>query len=184
MIGMAIGLALPAGLNAYIPLIVLGIAGRVEWVQLKAPYSLLGEWWVLAIMGVLLVVEFFADKVPVLDTANDVVHTIIRPLAGAIAFAGASGVVTRIDPTIAFIIGLLLAGSVHGAKAAARPVVNAATGGVGGPVLSLVEDFAALVSSIIAVLVPMLSLAIVVGFVAFIAWALSRWRARAHAMAG
>lgn len=170
----AIGLAVPAGLNAYIPLFAVAVAQRLGWLELAHPYSLVGEWWAIALIVVLGIVEFAADKFPAVDHVNDVVQTFVRPAAGGILMAGASGQVGQDYPIVMIVCGVLLAGAVHAAKATARPVVNASTGGAGAPVVSLAEDAVAAVSSVVAIVAPVLVALMVAGT----GWMLWRWRRR------
>lgn len=175
----SIGLSAPAGLNAYIPLLTVAIAERAGWIALPEPYSLLGEWWAIGLVAVLLIVEFVADKVPAVDHVNDVVQTVIRPAAGGLLFAAGTSE-TGLDPTAAVVVGVLLAGGVHVAKASARPVVNAATGGVGAPVVSVAEDGVAAGLSIAAIAAPILVGVLLGGaLVGFVWWSSGR-RARAQ----
>ncbi len=153
-----LGLSGAAGLNAYVPLVVVAGLGRAGVLKLSAPFDVLTNGWVLGVLVALLVVEFLVDKIPVLDHANDVVQTFVRPAAGALLFAGASGAIADISPVLLVIAGLFTAFSVHATKAAARPLVNSATVGVGGPVVSVVEDVASVVASLIAIFVPLLVL--------------------------
>ncbi len=165
-------LAAPAGLNAYIPLLVLGIAGRFNVIELTGPYTFLEQWWMLALMAVLLAIEIVADKVPAVDTVNDAIQTVVRPVAGGLLAVSAAGVVKA--PAVAlFVAGVLLAGGVHAAKASARPAVNVATGGTGAPVVSAIEDVASLVLSVLAILVPLFA-AIVIGVMFFLLWRLAK----------
>jgi hypothetical protein len=173
----ATGLALAAGLNAWIPLVLLGALDRFTGlVELPPGWAWLANEWVLLILVVLLVLEFVADKVPGLDSVNDVVQTVVRPTAGGIAFGSGLGATTVAvtDPAAFFAsdqwvpvaIGVGLALAVHLAKAAARPVLNAATGGVAAPVASAVEDAGSVALVIAAILAPVL----VVLAVAAAAW--------------
>lgn len=171
-----IALAAPAGLNAYIPLLAVALAERFGWVTLRAPFDILGEWWMIALIAVLLIVEIVADKVPAVDHANDVVQSIVRPAAGgllAVAFAGGG----EVRPIVTVVAGVLLAGSVHAAKASARPVLNVATGGVAAPITSTVEDIASAALTVLAFVVPLL---VVVGVLVLLGtiWYLVRRRMR------
>jgi len=112
-----ITLAAPAGVNAYIPLLAVAVAQAFGWLQLKAPFNVLGEWWVIAIIAVLLAVELVADKVPAVDHVNNAIQTVVRPAAGGILAVAASGT-TEINPYLLAITGVLIAGGVHGVKAA------------------------------------------------------------------
>jgi hypothetical protein len=161
------GLAASAGLNAYIPLLIMGLMGRyTDLMELPSGWQWLTNGWVIAIMAVLLVVEVVADKVPVVDHVNDVVQTFVRPTAGGLAFGAGStaDTVTVSDPGSFFgshqwvpvAAGVVIALVVHGVKAASRPVVNATTAGVGAPVASTIEDITSVVLSLLAILVPVL----------------------------
>jgi hypothetical protein len=166
----AFGLSASAGLNAYIPLLVIALAARyTDLITLVPPYDVLTDGWVIGVIVVLLVVEVLADKVPMIDHINDIVGTVVRPAAGAIVFAAAmTGAISTVDPRLALILGAVTAGATHGAKATARPVVTATTGGIGNPVVSTLEDIAALLTSLLALLAPaMLALALVL-FVALV----------------
>jgi len=163
------GLAASAGLNAYIPLLTMGLLARFsDLVALPDGWQWLSNGWVIGILAVLLSIEVVADKVPVVDHVNDVVQTVVWPPAGGLAFgAGASSeTVTVSDPAAFFsshqwvpvAAGMVIAFAVHGVKAASRPVVNATTAGVGAPVASTAEDFSSVVLSVVALLVPVLVL--------------------------
>ncbi len=175
----SIGLALPAGLNAYIPLLAVSIAGRAGLLTLAAPYDLISEWWAMALIAVLLVVEIVADKLPAVDHVNDVIQTVIRPAAGGLVAVASPGAATDVSPVLLIALGILLAGGVHVAKATTRPAVNASTAGVGGPVASVVEDVVALVTSVAAVLAPILVVAAAALF-GWLLWALPRRGGRAR----
>lgn len=183
------GLAASAGLNAYIPLVTMGLLARyTDLIDLPSGWSWLSNGWVLSILAVLLAVEVVADKVPVLDHVNDVVQTAVRPTAGGLAFgAGSSSeTVTVSDPGqffssnqwVPIAVGVLIALGVHGVKSAARPVINATTAGVGAPVASTVEDFSSVAMSVIAIVLPLLVLVFLVGMVIFVVWLLRRRRER------
>ena len=163
------GLAASAGLNAYIPLLTMGLLARyTDAIDLPSGWSWLSNGWTLTILVVLLAVEVVADKIPVVDHVNDIVQTVVRPTAGGLAFgAGSSSeTVTVADPGSFFgshqwvpvAAGVLIALCVHGVKAASRPVVNATTAGIGAPVASTAEDLSSVVLSLLAILLPVLVL--------------------------
>ena len=183
------GLAASAGLNAYIPLLLLGLLSRYTGlIDLPGSWRWLSNGWVIAILVVLLAVEVVADKVPVVDHVNDVVQTVVRPTAGGLAFgAGSSSqTVTVSDPGDFFssrqwmpiVAGLLIALTVHGIKSAARPVINATTAGFGAPVASTAEDITSVVMSVVAVILPVLVLAFLLGIALFVFWIARRRRSR------
>jgi len=183
------GLALAAGVNAYIPLLTIGLASRMlEFVQVPDAWRWLENEWVLGILGVLLVVEFFADKIPVVDSVNDWLQTAVRPAAGGIAFGSGSTseTLTVQDPAaflasdqwVPVVAGAVLALIVHVVKLLARPVLNAVTVGAAAPIVSLAEDAAGLFLSVLAIILPILVL-ISVPLLAWWAWsAVSRARRR------
>ena len=162
-------LAASAGLNAYIPLLGLGLLSRfTELVQLPAGWAWLENEWSLGVIGVLLLVEVLVDKVPALDTINDVLQTIIRPASGGMVFAAGAGsdTVAVSDPA-AFIgsdqiwpvvIGVGIALVPHVLKAVARPILNVLTGGAGAAVSSTLEDLGAIALTLLAVVAPVLGL--------------------------
>jgi uncharacterized membrane protein len=154
----AFGLSASAGLNAYIPLLVVGvIAHYTDWITLNDPWNLLANPWVLIVLGILVIIEMLADKIPAVNHINDAIQTFIRPTAGAIAFAASAKVITDVHPVLALICGLLVAGSVHAVKAVAvRPIVTATTGGAGNIPVSIAEDIFSTVMSILAIVVPIL----------------------------
>ncbi|GAA3766782.1 DUF4126 domain-containing protein [Micromonospora maritima] len=183
------GLAASAGLNAYIPLMLMGLLARyTDLIELPSGWQWLGNGWVLAILAVLLAVEVVADKIPVVDHVNDMVQTVVRPTAGGLAFGAGSGseTVTVSDPDTFFsthqwvpvVVGVLIALGVHLLKAAARPVVNATTAGFGAPVASTAEDATSVVMSVVAILLPVLVLVFAVGLVVFAVWLVRRRRDR------
>jgi uncharacterized membrane protein HdeD (DUF308 family) len=167
-IGAAFGLSGSAGLNAYIPLLMVALAGRFPlndpFVELASPYDALSSWWAIGVLVVLLLVEMFVDKVPAVDSVNDVIQTVIRPTAGAILFAANAQVITDISPVITIIAGLLLAGSVHATKGIIRPVVTTTTAGTGNWVVSIIEDVIAFFVSLLSLLIPILALLITIFF--------------------
>ncbi|SCG74077.1 DUF4126 domain-containing protein [Micromonospora humi] len=183
------GLAASAGLNAYIPLMLMGLLARyTNLIELPGGWQWLGNGWVLLILAVLLAVEVVADKVPVVDHVNDMVQTVVRPTAGGLAFGAGSGseTVTVSDPDTFFsthqwvpvVVGVLIALGVHLLKAAARPVVNATTAGFGAPVASTAEDATSVIMSVVAILLPVLVLVFAVGLVAFVVWLFRRRKDR------
>jgi hypothetical protein len=167
----ALGLSGAAGLNAYIPLLTVSIMQNRHIISLAKPYDVMGEWWVIAILVVLLVLEIVVDKVPGADHVNDVIQTAVRPAAGALLFASQSGTITFMPPWLLAVVGIVMSGGVHTGKALARPVVNVGTAGIGAPVVSVVEDLVSTVLSIVAILVPILAL-LLLGFFGWMLWKL------------
>jgi hypothetical protein len=181
----AFGLATAAGLNAYIPLFIVALLSRISsLVTLSEPYDALSSWWVIGVLAALMVTEILVDKVPVADTVNDVIHTFVRPAAGALLFAASTKVI-GLHPILAALCGVILAGGVHAAKSTGRPVVTATTAGVGNPVVSTVEDVVSFVTSIVALIAPYVAAALIVfGLLLVVWWAERRRRRRSRGASG
>ncbi|MBE7534436.1 MAG: DUF4126 domain-containing protein [Anaerolineales bacterium] len=177
----AFGLSASAGLNAYIPLLIVGLAARyTNLLHLSSPWDTLANPWILLMLCILVIIEMLADTTPIVNHINDVVQTVVRPAAGAIAFAANANVISDVHPAIALAVGLLVAGTVHVAKAGAlRPAVTATTAGAGNVPVSMAEDVTATMLSIVAIVLPILvgTLLIVAG--AFIIYWLYRRANRA-----
>lgn len=178
MIEFLIGssLAASAGLNAWMPLFLLGLADRfVPAMQLPGGWSWLSSDLALWIIGVLLVLEIIADKIPALDSINDIVQTVLRPASGGIAFgAGASAQTIAVDDPTSFfadnawvpiVVGVGIALAVHVVKALGRVGANTVTGGLAAPVLSTAEDGAAFALAVAALIVPVLALVLLIGLI-------------------
>jgi len=172
----AFGLSASAGLNAYIPLLVVALLGKfTSLITLSAPWDTLESWWVIGVLVVLSIVEFFADKIPAVNHVNDIIQTIIRPIAGAIVFAASAQIITDIHPVLAMIMGLFVAGTVHAVKSlAVRPAVTATTAGAGNVPVSIAEDVLSTILSVIAAVMPVLIAVILVLGAALIVWLI--WR--------
>jgi hypothetical protein len=176
----AFGLSASAGLNAYVPLLIVALLARfTHLITLGPPYDLLTNGWVMSVIAILLGIEVFADKIAVVDTANDILQTFIRPTAGAILFAASNSVITDIHPVLALVCGLLVAGGVHATKATLRPAVTATSGGLLNPAVSTAEDVIALVLSVLSILIPLLTGLLLGGtFVAILWWFTARRKRR------
>jgi hypothetical protein len=172
----AFGLSASAGLNAYIPLLVVALLARfTNLIQLSEPWDALANGWVIGLLVVLSIIEFFADKAPAVNHINDIIQTFIRPAAGAVAFAASANVITEINPVLAMAAGVVVAGSVHTIKSlAVRPVVTATTAGAGNLPVSILEDIISTIMSVLAVIIPVLIAMVVVLLTAWLIWWL--WR--------
>ncbi|MFN8380502.1 MAG: DUF4126 domain-containing protein [Anaerolineales bacterium] len=174
----AFGLSASAGLNAYIPLLAVGVIAHYfpNTLVLSKPFDLLANPWILILLGILVIIEMVADKIPAVNHINDLIQTVVRPVAGAIAFAASAHVVTNISPVLALACGLLVAGSVHTVKSAAvRPAVTAATAGAGNLPVSIAEDIFATITSVLALVIPLImGTIIIVLFILVIWWWMNR----------
>ncbi|CAH0167173.1 DUF4126 domain-containing protein [Microbacterium sp. Bi121] len=178
MIEFLIGssLAASAGLNAWMPLFLLGLADRfLPAVNLPAGWSWIGSDIALWILGALLALEIVADKIPALDSINDVVQSVLRPASGGIVFgAGASAETVAVDDPSAFfsqntwvpiVTGIVIALVVHVTKATGRLAANTVTGGLAAPVLSTAEDGASFLLAALAIIVPVLAGLLLIGLI-------------------
>lgn len=161
-----LGLSAAAGLNAYIPLLLVGVVARyTDVVTLPPDFAWIENEWVIGVVALLLLAEVVLDKVAVVDHLNDVVQTFVRPAVGGVIFA-ATAAAQQVDaspwmrehPWVGWLAGVAVAGLVHAGKASARPVVNATTLGVGTPLVSTAEDATSLGMSLIALFAPVLVL--------------------------
>jgi hypothetical protein len=170
-----LGLSAAAGLNAYIPLLLVGVLARfTDVITLPEPYRWIQSGWALGVVSVLLLAELVLDKVPVVDHVNDAVQTLVRPTVGGVIFAATTAAAQadastwmQDHPWVGVLLGVAVAGVVHATKATARPLVNATTVGPATPVVSAAEDVASLAMSLVAVFLPIL----VVVALLLVAWA-------------
>jgi uncharacterized protein DUF4126 len=176
-----LGLSASAGLNAYIPILVVGLLARfTDVIALPHQFGWMSSGWALAAVAVLLAAEVVLDKVAVVDHVNDAIQTFVRPAAGGAVFA-ASDAAARIDhsgwmvdhPWVGWALGIVVALCVHLTKAGVRPVVNVGTVGVGTPFVSAAEDAMSLAMSLVALLVPVLVILFLIVLV-LIGWRLTR----------
>lgn len=174
----AFGLSASAGLNAYIPLLIVALLAKfTTLIQLSKPWDALTSWWAIGLLVVLSIIEFFADKVPAVNHINDVIQTFIRPTAGAILFAASAKSISGVHPILSLALGLLVSGSVHTIKSAAvRPVVTATTMGAGNVPISILEDAISTVVSFLSIIVPILIAIIAVLVITWLLWRVFRRR--------
>lgn len=178
------GLSAAAGLNAYIPFIIVALLARfTDVVVLPTGFEWMESWWAIGIGAVLLITEVTLDKVPAVDSLNDAVQTVIRPGMGGLMGAATAGASTLDESTwmqehawVGVVLGIVVAGLVHTGKAASRPVINAGTAGFGAPVASTAEDGAAVGIALVAIFLPLLVVLVLVVLAAALIWVLSAWR--------
>jgi hypothetical protein len=170
----AFGLSTAAGLNAYLPLLVVGLLSRyTDLVQLSRPFDALENPIVLLVIAVLALLDFIGDKIPAVDHTLHAAGLIVAPIAGAILFMAANSDTGTVNPILAAICGVLVAGGAHTVRASARPLATATTAGVANPVISFIEDVVALVLSVLSIIVPVLAFLLVL-FFAFLMFMLFR----------
>ena len=160
-IAIAMGASWVSGINLYASVATLGLLGRFAGLELPGELQVVTSWWVIGVAVVLYAIEFVADKIPVVDSTWDVIHTFIRVPAGAVLAASAFGDFDRSIQMIALLLGGGLALSSHGTKAATRAMLNASPEPVSNIVTSVVEDIIAVVSIVCSVFLPILLFVIV-----------------------
>jgi hypothetical protein len=156
-------------------LVVALLARFTDLIKLSSPWDALTSWWVIGLLVILSIIEFFADKFPAVNHINDLIQTFVRPVAGAIVFAASSKVISEVHPVLALSAGLLVAGGVHAAKSLAiRPAVTATTGGAGNVPVSILEDLLATVVSVLSIVIPVLITVIALLIAAWLLWRMTR----------
>jgi hypothetical protein len=167
----ALGLATAAGLNAWLPLLATGLLARyTDLLDLEGTWASLEDTGVLVALAGVTVADFVGDKIPAVDHALHAAGTVIAPATGAVAALSSSSALD-VSPALMTIIGLVAAETSHGTRMAIRPFSTATTGGLGNPVLSLVEDVLSLGLSVVAIVLPVLALLLVVALL------VAAWRA-------
>ena len=152
------GFSLAAGVNLYATVAILGLASRYDWVELPEQFQIFDNPWIIGLAGVLYVVEFVADKIPWVDSLWDSVHTLIRPVGGAlIAVASIGDVSPGLQGVIALLGGVVAAGS-HVTKAGTRVAANTSPEPFSNWFLSLAEDAFVIGLSLITLKFPLLAL--------------------------
>jgi hypothetical protein len=165
----AFGVSSAAGLNATLPLLTIGLLSRWGHLDIAPSYTFLGSTPGLIILGVVFIVDGVGDKIPGVDHVLHLIGMVGYPAAGAIAFASQHGLVGHLPGPVSLALGFVTAGGFHVTRSAVRPVATAATVGFGNPVLSGLEDVTSAVLTTLALLLPLLAMALVV-VLAVITW--------------
>ncbi len=174
---LGFALASAAGLNAFLPLLIVALADRAATsFNLETPYDFISSSTGIAILLLLLTVELIADKVPRVDHFNDLIQSAIRPAAGAVMFMAVVHPDDNVHPLVAMVLGLVTAGAVHWYKTIARPHITSATGGIGNPIVSLIEDALCGAIAIVALLVPVIGVVAAVAAFAVLRLAYQRFQ--------
>jgi hypothetical protein len=183
------GLSAAAGLNAYIPFMIVALIARfTDVITLPPGFQWIESPWAIGVGAILLLTEVVLDKIPAIDTVNDAIQTFIRPSMGGRVFA-ATTAAEDLDrstwmgdnPWVGVVLGIAVSGLVHSGKMAARPAINAGTLGAGAPVVSTAEDGASLGLSLVAVFVPVLVVVALLALAWLLVWLwlrVRRWRKR------
>ena len=176
-LGRTMGFSLAAGVNLYATVAILGLASRYQWVQLPDQFKAFDHPWIIGIAGALYVVEFVADKVPWVDTLWDSVHTVIRPVGGALIAVASMGEHTPLVTGLIALLGGTVAAGSHATKAGTRVAANTSPEPFSNWFLSLGEDAFVIGLSFIALKFPLVALGVSVAILILIVWtARSIWK--------
>src|SRR5258705_5597552 len=173
-LAISMGASWVSGINLYAAVATLGLLGRFAHLKLPGELEVVTNWWVIGIALVLFVIEFVADKIQIVDSIWDVIHTFIRIPAGAVLAAAAFGDFDRSIQVIALLLGGGLALSSHGTKAATRALINTSPEPVSNAVVSLSEHVLAIVTIVLSVFLPVVVFLIVAAGLIFSFWLLPR----------
>lgn len=175
-VATGLGLSSSAGLNAYLPLIMYNLAVHFKLIEAEGNVATtISSWQALGIFSALLVVEMVVDKIPLLDSVNDVINTVVRPVAGAaLMTASTTPLNDTLSPEVvqlfALISGGSSAGGVHAVKAISRPVITGSTAGTGNWAVSIAEDVVSLSVSLLALALPFLMIFVAGSIVFLLIW--------------
>ena len=176
-LGRTLGFSLAAGVNLYATVAVLGLAARYGWVQLPEQFQVFNNPWVIGIAAVLYVIEFVADKIPWVDSIWDSVHTVIRPVGGAVIAVVALGEASPVVVGLIALLGGTAAAGSHMTKAGTRVAINTSPEPFTNWFLSLAEDAFVIGLSLLTLKFPLLALVVSVVIVVMIVWVARRlWR--------
>ena len=173
-IAVALGAGWASGLNTYAAVLVLGAAERLGLVNLPHSLEVLASPWVMGVAALLFALNFFADKIPYIDSINDVLQTFVRIPAGFLLAYGAAG---GLSPEVAVIAGLLggtLAAGTHIAKTGSRALINTSPEPFSNIAASLTEDVAVFGGLALAIAHPITFLCLLAAFVALLVWLLPK----------
>lgn len=171
-IGRTLGFSFAAGINLYATVAILGLASRYGWVALPEQYRVFDNDLVIGAAIALYIVEFFADKVPWIDTVWDALHTVIRPIGGALVAVGTLGEASPAVEGLVALLGGSLAAGTHLTKAGTRAAANASPEPFSNWILSITEDIFVVSLGFVALKYPLLAAAVVlVGVVLMIVFA-------------
>jgi hypothetical protein len=169
-LGLGMGSAWLSGFNLYATVLTLGLLQRFHLVQLPGDLDFLSRWWVIGVAVFLYLVEFLADKIPVVDSVWDAIHTFIRVPAGAVLAASAFAHFDPVVRGIALLAGGTLALGSHGTKACVRMTANASPEPFSNIFLSIVEDIFTIGLAALAAFHPVVILVIILVFILLLIW--------------
>ncbi len=163
--GTSYGLAFASGVNAYLPLLSFAIAAR--WFHLykvNPNFAFITQDWFMVALLILALADLFADKIPGVDHVWDAIHTVLRPIAGALVATASDSQVSGAGIPVTFLLGAAVAGMTHTTKATTRVVSTATTAGFGNIVLSVLEDIAAVITILLSLFAPYVMVIVIILF--------------------
>jgi hypothetical protein len=170
ILGRTLGFSLAAGVNLYATVAILGLASRYQWVQLPEQFKAFDNPWIIGAAAVLYVIEFVADKVPWIDSIWDSVHTLIRPVGGALIAVASLGDASPVTTGVIALLGGVVSASSHVTKAGTRVAANTTPEPFSNWFLSLAEDAFVIGLSFLTLKFPLIALAVSVVILVLIAW--------------
>ena len=177
-IALAAGLAWGSGIRVYAVIFIAGGLAHLGVLQLPDTLAVLSHPWVLLASGFMFFVEFFADKIPMVDSLWDALHTFVRIPAGAFLAAAALGTADPVWIAVAAILGGAIASGSHAAKAGSRAVINTSPEPVSNWAASIAEDLIVPAGLLAAVKAPIAFLGVLVVFLGLVIWIAPKlWRA-------
>ena len=176
-LGRTLGLSFAAGINLYATVAIIGLANRFGWVDLPSQYRVFDNNWIIGLAVFLYLVEFVADKIPWVDSVWDAIHTVIRPLGGALIAVASIGQAQPVFQGMAALAGALVATSTHAAKAGTRVVANTSPEPFSNWALSLAEDGFVITLGLLALSHPFAAVMVVLAALAVIVFTI-RWLVR------
>ena len=167
-LGRTLGFSFAAGINLYATVAILGLASRFGWADLPVQYRVFDNDWVIGAALALYTVEFFADKIPWVDSVWDAMHSFIRPAGGALIAAASIGDASPTVQALAALAGAGLAASTHFTKAGTRAIANTSPEPFSNWILSLSEDGFVIALAVLALKYPLIAAIVVLAGLAII----------------
>jgi len=184
-LGRTLGFSFAAGVNVYATVALVGLASRYGWVALPPQFRAFDNDWVIGVALAMYAIEFFADKIPYVDSLWDIVHTAIRPIGGALIAVATLGEASPTTEAMVMLLGGAVATSSHLTKTSTRAMANASPEPFSNWILSLGEDVFAVGLGFLALQYPLIALAVAVVllvcialFAAVIVRTVRRWFSR------
>ena len=172
------GFAVAAGLNASLTLLILALADRATDDNLRNPWDAISSNGGIIALLLLLPIELVADKISRVDHFNNLVHSMVRPLAGAVVFAAIASLDGELNAWIAGVLGFVISGAVHAWKLRTRPSITDGTRGIGTPVISMMEDVVAVILCLVSAFFPLANMVLVPALLAML------WRSASRMQRG